>query len=195
MVTYQYLRWAISKRRGSSEYFQVAEFRLVYTGSNVAWNASAVATNPGGEPGAFGTTEVAQNVLDGNTATKWGNAWFAVDGTVGQAVLEINNTVPVTFDAYQYATANDNENRDPVSWKLYGSNDYVTWNLLDEVTDASITVSRQTYTQQFPVAFVSQSFAKVYRYAEPIDAYTDVTLLASRTTGSSTITFAGPQVY
>lgn len=195
MVTYQYLRWMISKRRGSSEYFQVSEFRLVYTGSNVSWNAGAVATNPGGEPGAFGTTEVAQNLLDGNTATKWGDAWFAVDGTSGTSVVEINNIVPVTFDAYQYATANDNDNRDPVTWKLYGSTDYQTWYLLDEVIDATITTSRQTYTQRFPIAFVSQSFSKVYRYSEPVDGYTDITLLTSRTTGSSTITITGPRVY
>lgn len=195
MATYRYIRWTILKRRSSANYLQAMEFRLRYTGSAVSWNAGTLATNPGGEPSIFGAQESASALIDGSTSTKWGDSWFGTDTVAGVSVVEFDTITSTTFDGYQYATGNDNTPRDPVSWKLYGSNDYVTWDLLDEVNDASITVSRSTYTQIFPIGFVSQSFAKVYRYAEPIDTYTDITLLASRTTGSSTITFTGPQVY
>lgn len=195
MATYRYIRWVISKRRSSADYLQAMEFQLRYTGSAVAWNAGTLIINPGGEPSVFGAQESASALIDGSTSTKWGDAWFGTNTTVGTSVVEIDTITQTTFDGYRYATGNDNTPRDPVSWKLYGSNDYTTWDVLDEVNDATITTSRSTYTQIFPVGIISQSFAKVYRYSEPIDAYTDITWLASNTTGSSTITFTGPQVY
>jgi len=199
-ITCRYIRWVITERRGLVDYLQASEFRVRYTGSIVSWSAGAIATNPGGEPGAFGSQESASALIDGNTATKWGEAWFNINGasnTVGVSMIEIDNTTPITIDAYQYATANDAQNRDPVSWKLYTSEDYNTWTLVDEVSDASITTSRQTYTQIFPIGFVTSSFAKIFRYSEPTDSYADVTLPASRITGSSAsiLTTNGPQVY
>src|SRR5690606_16870412 len=54
---------------------------------------------------------------------------------------------PVTVDGYRFATANDFEDRDPISWLIHGSDDGVSWDLLDVRTNQEVPVERHTYTE------------------------------------------------
>jgi hypothetical protein len=57
--------------------------------------------------------------VDGNTTTKW------LDFEKGDLV--VNFGFPVNVHSYDWATANDSPDRDPVKWALEGSADGVTW--------------------------------------------------------------------
>ena len=50
------------------------------------------------------------------------------------------------IDSYSYTTANDVTDRDPISWKLLGSNNGTDWTELDERINESITTNRNTET-------------------------------------------------
>jgi len=157
MATYRYIRWVITERKGTSATavaIQVADLRMRNAGSVVAWNGSATATNPGGSsPGG----ELPAQALDNTSSTKWLDFNFyltggsVAPGTLGSSSLFIDNTANITFDAYDWVTANDEEPRDPVGWNLYGSSDNINWILLDTITSATITTTRRTATQVFTI--------------------------------------------
>ena len=50
-----------------------------------------------------------------------------------------------TYNKYTYASANDCPERDPVSWKVYASNDGSTYTLVDNVSKSPVTLNRYTY--------------------------------------------------
>jgi hypothetical protein len=147
---YRYIKWDITDKKAVEDCsgaacVQASEFDLTRFGKAVAWPEGTVVTNPGGmNPEGEGPS----NLIDGDTSTKWLDRNFNVDETqtTGHAVIVIDAGESLSFDGYQWATANDELGRDPVSWKLYGSNDGETWTLIDEVTNEEVTDTRYTYT-------------------------------------------------
>lgn len=47
-------------------------------------------------------------------------------------------------NSYEFVSANDAPERDPMSWSLYGSNDRITWSLLDRRNDVVFQSRRLT---------------------------------------------------
>ncbi len=74
--------------------------------------------------GENGTKEGVANLLDHATATKWldfsGTTWVQVSFATARAL-----------EAYSLTSANDSPVRDPATWTLSGSNDGVTWTVLE----------------------------------------------------------------
>lgn len=152
MATFRYIKWTITARRASANSIQVSEFRVRNSGSPVAWNGSAVATNPAGNnpPG-----ELPQYAIDGDTtSTKWLDFYF---GTNGQSVLEVDNTTDISFDSYEWFTANDSDERDPISWTVHGSANGTDWTLLDTRSGETITTSRNVSAGIFTITEPSSS--------------------------------------
>ncbi len=91
--------------------------------------------------------------IDGNLKTKW------LDFNRAPLVLDYGQPVPAT--AYRFATANDGTDRDPVSWRLEGSQNGTTWELVDERASGSLEVAPRGTTQHTLVATNAQgsSFA------------------------------------
>lgn len=121
-------------------------------GYDIAWNGSAVASNPGGNNPP---TEVPQNAIDGTALAKWLDLNFSGGSNVGSSVLVIDNTVNITFDSYYYVTAFDSTTypeRNPISWTLYGSSDGTSWTTLSSVNNATIPNLDQTPTDIFTIA-------------------------------------------
>ncbi|MBP0457331.1 GH92 family glycosyl hydrolase [Streptomyces montanisoli] len=79
-----------------------------------------------------GGGEVARNLTDGDSATKWlaftPTAWVTYD-----------MDAPVTLTGYAMTSANDHAERDPKSWKLEGSTDGKDWKTLDTQSDQSFS--------------------------------------------------------
>jgi hypothetical protein len=71
---------------------------------------------------------------DGNVETKFLDSNFKKNKK-SEVNFQFENNVKI--DAYEWYTANDLQVRDPKCWKLYGSNDYIKWVLLDEQTNIS----------------------------------------------------------
>lgn len=60
---------------------------------------------------------------------------------------------PTEIDAYAFTTANDNASRDPVRWVMEGSDDQVTWALIDTMTsyDFPAPTARLATTGDIPL--------------------------------------------
>lgn len=128
-------RCRVLDTRGGINTLQISEFVLSYDGSPLT---GGTATNPGGNNPA---NEGPANARDGNTATKW------LDSNKQPLVV----TFPArrAVGAYNFATANDVPERDPVSWFVEGSNDGFTWVPLHAVFNHPTTTERFTYAAGF----------------------------------------------
>lgn len=142
---YRYIKWHITDIRNiSASMTQISELYLKSNGSNISWG-SATITNPGGQNPS---SEAPPKLIDGSETSKVldfnvdvdGGSIFIIDAGVG-------NTFD--FDSYYFVTGGDEENRDPTSWTMEGSNDGTNYTVLHTVTDATITSSRRADTQTF----------------------------------------------
>ncbi len=142
-VNFQYIRFTPIKMRGagSENSIALAEFEFLNAGTPLDLSGVTV-TNPGGNTPA---AEVVENVIDGDINTKW------LD--FNKSALEFDFGAPVAIDAYNFTTAGDAPERDPVQWVLEGSADGVDWTLVENVTafDFPSPLARFTATQDIPL--------------------------------------------
>ncbi|MBB5351927.1 autotransporter-associated beta strand protein [Haloferula luteola] len=136
---FRYYRFTPTQLRNdvTSNSIQISEIGFFAGFDNVDMSLATV-TNPGGRSPA---AEIASNVTDGNTGTKW------LDFNKAPLVFDFGTTT--TIDGYFFATPNDATDRDAISWILEGSADGTTWTLLDNVQGATIPEERLTYTDDF----------------------------------------------
>jgi hypothetical protein len=131
-VVYRYFRFSPLQVRvpyinGSAMGVSISEFQL-YNGSTLITGATASAPTSidftGAEPA---------KALDANFNTYWSDKWLQ------PLVLDYGTGVLAT--SYRFATGNS-PNRDPLSWKLEGSLDGITWYLIDQRTGQTVTETR-----------------------------------------------------
>ncbi|MFT3787331.1 MAG: alginate lyase family protein [Tepidisphaeraceae bacterium] len=116
---------------------------------NLAGTGSASASAQNAAP------ESSAQAFDGTTNTKWysgGNsgttAWLRYDFGAGQQR---------TLTQYAVSSANDVPDRDPKDWQFVGSNDGVTWTLLD-------TQSNQQFSERYQTRTFTLAAPATYRY-------------------------------
>lgn len=102
--------------------------------------AGVTVTNPGGNNPVG---EEPSKLVDGNLTTKALDLNFVSNGNVTNFIFQF--TSAKAFNGYRWATANDEEGRDPKSWTIAGSNNGTTWTTLHTVSGFSTTVTRNTY--------------------------------------------------
>ncbi len=174
----RYVRMHISaKRSGSENLMQLSEIKLTTTNGTVfAWpSGTSVSATMNGKPVATSSSETPAKLIDGNASTKM----CAQNGKNLPGVITIdlgpgNSVNLVTYSRWQWYTANDVANRDPVSFSFLASNDGVQWVELNAATNATITTSRRTlaYTGNLNVDAFASGF---YGYAP-----SDILLPSSR---------------
>lgn len=146
-AAYQYFRFDITCRSGTTT--QLAELKLLGASSSASKVADApvvsepeVAPAPDTTPatelaeltpasisarGQNGTKEGAAMLFDHTDSTKWldfsGTTW-----------VQVAFTAPHSLESYSLTSANDYVNRDPASWTVSGSNDGVTWTVIETRT-------------------------------------------------------------
>lgn len=115
---------------------QISEFAFFYSGSQLI---APAASNPGG---SFTVDEAPDKVGDADLFTRWH------DSNKGALVFDFGADTPI--DAYQFATANDAIERDPVRWTLEGSRDGSNWAMIDDrsAIDFPTPIERYTYINQ-----------------------------------------------
>ncbi len=181
--THRYFRFQQTKLRSSTaNSIQVSEFEFKLGGTALDMTG-VVATNPGGaNPG--GGNEGPEKSIDLDVNTKW------LDFNKQAIVFDFG--APVTIDEYNYATANDADGRDPVSWVLSGSDDNVTWTPLDVRSDQAITTDRFTYQAgwEIPATLAPQIDSFTTSMSVVLNGTTNVT--ADWTTAlADTVTLSG----
>jgi autotransporter-associated beta strand protein len=153
-ATYSYYRFQITGRRGGpgDNRVQLSEFEF-YNGTTKRQILSV--ENPGGTNGNGETPEM---LFDGSTATKWLD--FNNKPLVFSLATDTNNN-PLAIDSYQFFTANDSPDRDPVRWTLEGSNDLDSWTLVDAIDtiDYPATTARLTGSGKLPITGTSLRWA------------------------------------
>ncbi|OPZ91610.1 MAG: F5/8 type C domain protein [Firmicutes bacterium ADurb.Bin419] len=85
--------------------------------------------------------EGAENLFDGDIGSK-----YCVIATTPFVTFSMKQ--PVTAKSYALTVANDTEyynERNPEAWELYGSNDQVSWNVIDKVSKASNIMKPYNY--------------------------------------------------
>ena len=143
---YRYWRWYISGRRGADNAgIQVSEWDWMNNGSAISMPTP---TNPGGNsPSGPTYYEDPPKVVDNSLNTKWLDFNFggSIGTNNGYSILRFDFGSPVQIDGYQWWTANDAINRDPVSWLIQRSSNNSSWTTVHTVTNASITTSRKAF--------------------------------------------------
>lgn len=166
-VSFPYLRWTVTHIRqlgesASSPFLtnvSATEFELLLDGTPLDWDGTVVVTNPGGtNPPGQGPGELADNEASASStffdsASKTNGGTFTQGLT--QVTIDCGSGNSVTFNGYRWATGTGSDLRDPTAWKLYGSNDGTSWDLLDtHIGSADIPTARNTYTAEFPIGKV-----------------------------------------
>ncbi len=105
-----------------------------------------------------------ENMLDGDPYSKfcvviYGNIAFSDLCDYYYITVKTTNEESAFISGYQLVTGNDSPERDPVSWKLYGSNNKENWTVIDSREDAEITDERNA-----EVDFTLSNIPESYKY-------------------------------
>lgn len=142
ITTYLYYRWQITESKISppnGNCVQASEFRFRQDGVDQSMTGVTV-TNPNGNNPVG---EEPPKLVDNNLATKGLDLNFVTNGNVTNFIFQFPTAR--AFNGYRWATANDEEGRDPKSWTVSGSNNGTTWTTLHTVTNFSATSTRNTF--------------------------------------------------
>ena len=140
---YRYFKMVIIKIRvNTGTVCQMSEFAFYEQNeTNINLNGLSI-SNPGGN---YIINESPEKLIDGNTNTKWNISNYSSNNTsiiIDFGTDYINKPVP---KLYKWATANDADYRDPISWTISGSNDNTNWVVLDSQNNYATTTVRKTY--------------------------------------------------
>lgn len=146
---YQYIRWVITKVEGNPPTYgwavQASEF-VIYDkyGNRIYYPVESVATATPyvGHPNA--SFQYADKLIDNDT----NNGKF-YDPTTLPVTVQIDISKPVSIGYYGYYTAEDDFNRDPVSWEVYLSKDGSKYILADTQFDVTVTSQRNALVGKY----------------------------------------------
>ncbi len=138
---YQYVRFKATKLRSGQATGAIQLREFGFLNDDLPVTVSFV-ENPGGNsPAAEGVA----NLIDGSANN---NKWL--DGNNAPVIFDFGT--PTTIDSYYFFTGNDAIERDPIQWTLEGSDDLVTWNLIENVNfDYPTTLDRDRDSRAVPL--------------------------------------------
>lgn len=141
-TAYTYYRWQITESKinpPNANCVQSAEFVFRLNGVDQSM-AGVTVTNPSG---SNPVGEEPSKLVDGNLNTKALDLNFVSNGNITNFIFQFGSAK--AFNGYRWATANDEEGRDPKSWTIAGSNNGTTWTTLHTVSGFAATATRNTY--------------------------------------------------
>jgi len=147
-------RFIVSKTETGTTAMQISEFQIYHGGKRVPWPSGTSVAWTGGNSSA---AEAPAKIIDGNPGTK-----CFTGGNVG--TFTITSPEPLIFDAYCWYTANDDHNRDPVSWQFDASDDGVNWYRFDAVADRACPAARQSLAYMSGPLVGDYVFAKYLQF-------------------------------
>ena len=154
VAAYRFYRFAVDLTAGDA--VQISELKLYSGTENVTQRRSAVRYEEATFASQFKKGFNPLMALDGDFGTKWYDDRTATERreTSGKDVwVVLEYAEPVAVTRYEWYTADDTSRygeRNPVAWRLQGSNDGKSWNDLDVVAcarphtfDKTLAYSRQ----------------------------------------------------
>ena len=149
----KYFKFDIIKNRGTN-YSQLSKIAFYYNTSRIPFTGASASSNTG-----FPDNESPSNAISDNNGTKW----LSFNPT---SSLFITFPNPIFMTGYSFTTANDWPTRDPISWKLYSSNDGQNWVLIDTKEDYPTPMDRFTQTPIIPIPIIKITIIPVDEYKE-----------------------------
>ena len=160
MGSYRYLKFVIRQIRGNNGATQLSVFNLYDDNGNaLSWTGATATATVAGFSG-----EGAQNILDGQTSTKYCAQYtsgMSITIDAGSSGIDLS-----IYKTYKWYTANDEPARDPITWGIYASNNGTNWVTVAEVTNATIP------TERYALAYTGSLTAKYYLIESGGDYYT-----------------------
>ena len=172
---YRYYKWEISKVRTNNYGIQADEFTFYDSSKNrIPINMNSV-KNPGGRNPVHPTSDywdqTPKRLVDNKTNTKWFSYNEPKNNSLNGGVITFDlGTNPIKPMYYSWKTGTDAPERDPVSWKIYGSNvndmnntNQSVWVLLDTQNDfpVSIETVRPSIVKLNPNNFFSLNYPRI----------------------------------
>lgn len=145
----KYVRLRINANKANNEYYQMSEWIFYDKNDNVIPIKSISASLSDTEmvPPPFTDDGALENLIDGSSITKLVSRKENMYSSFINIYFEFNTVTDVM--SYNYVTGNDFPDRDPISWRIYVSDDNTNWTLVDKRVRESITDDRNTPTQIF----------------------------------------------
>lgn len=120
------------------------------------------------------SVEDSRSLLDGNLATKYTMGGKDLRLFTYPLIITVNYNTAQAVKVYAIANSNDNPPRDPKAWTIQGSNDGITWDILDtrimtknfydQMTALGATTDPQRYMQLFYYAIANPKPYTKYRW-------------------------------
>ena len=140
-------RFCVDRTKSPTDCMQLSEFELLDAdGKVIPFGRFGLLFDWSGGRDDFGDGETPECAVDGKLDTKWLDFRADHEGSAERrsAVwLQFKFAEPTNLSGYRWYTANDEEDRDPRSWRFLGSNDGVNWVVLDNVEDFEATSDRK----------------------------------------------------
>jgi hypothetical protein len=154
VASYRYIKFEITRVRDGGDTncitgdvcSQFGELELLRHASKVSWPIGTTVS----DPGANNLGLPPSRLIDGNPTTKWIDAAFSdFNQSAGHSEIIIDAGQALDIDGYNWATGDDQDQRDPVSWTISGSNDGVGYTELDAKLNqhGSVTLNRSTFIE------------------------------------------------
>lgn len=170
MSAYRYYKWEIIGIKANSSSVQASEFEFYSDSFGV--NKIPLSSYPVSTQSSwfsFSNGIAPEKLFDANIGTKWYIDTY--QSYTGSYINPNNNNYQNVVDkfwvsidtgstnaiaplSYGWITGNDVIERDPTSWKLYGSNDNITWTTISEINNFSTTDDRQVRAGVFQLTVV-----------------------------------------
>ena len=147
---FRHYRFKIDDCMGERIGVQLSEFRLLNGDKDVTPLRSGFSHGEGMDSSERSPIRQA---VDGNLNTKWYSANGASGKDMSKCWLQIDYAEPQSVTAYDWATANDRwlgekprDKRDPMAFRLLGSDDGQTWTELDARSIGEKKIKRNAWT-------------------------------------------------
>ena len=174
---FRHYRFKIDNCMGKRNGLQISEFRLMNGGVDVTSLRSGFSYGEGMDSSS---TQGPSLAVDGDVTTKWYTANGSSSSDMSKCWLQIDFADPQPITAYDWATAedrwlgqNNNDKRDPMVFRLLGSDDGETWTELDSRNIGAQEITRRTWTGPY---YALRSIGRVRLEGGVFEAQADIAL-------------------
>ena len=147
---FRHYRFKIDNCMGKRNGLQISEFRLLNGNVDVTSLRSGFSFGEGMDSSGAQSPSLA---VDGDVTTKWYTANGSSSSDMSKCWLQLDFADPQPITAYDWATAedrwlgqNNNDKRDPMVFRLLGSDDGETWTELDSRNIGAKNITRRSWT-------------------------------------------------
>lgn len=173
---FRYLRIVVNALRGNTTVFQVSEIKILSkTGESMPWPTETLVTSTMAESSE---AESPKKLIDGSIETKFCSTHFSPGAKIN-IDLKSNVLDRKEYTSWQWFTANDSPERDPVSFELLVSSDGINFTTLDSASNVTITETRSMLAYSGSIGDLPTGYTEVQYIQSSGTQYVDTEIPAN----------------